>query len=67
MPQNLNDSVIIMKNSIPKISEPCIMAEKIQTVYECGEVLTINDLTVRFLAIPEVSRKLLTILQIKKP
>ena len=48
MPQNLNDSVIIMKNSIPKISEPCIMAEKIQTVYECGEVLTINDLTVRF-------------------
>ena len=48
LPQNLDYSIIISRNDIPTISLSYIKANKTKTTYECGEILNIDDLKVRF-------------------
>ena len=47
LPQNLDYSILIMKDQIPDKPSPCIKAIKEKTVYECGDILYTGDLTVR--------------------
>lgn len=46
LPQNFNYSIKISKNSIPTASAPHIAVQKIKKVYECGDDLNTDDLTV---------------------
>ena len=48
LPQKLNYSVKIARNSIPVIDNPYIMAQKTKTVYVCGDTLNMEDLTVKY-------------------
>ena len=47
LPQNLDHSILIMKDQVPDRPSPCIKAIKEKTVYECGNILYTGDLTVR--------------------
>ncbi len=47
LPQNLDYSILIMKDQIPNRPSPCIKAIKEKNVYECGDILYTGDLTVR--------------------
>lgn len=48
LPQNLDHSVIITKNSIPVIENSYITVKKAKTAYVCGNTLNQDDLTVKF-------------------
>ena len=48
LPQKLSYSIMISKNNVPEISDPYIIVKKAKIVYECGDVLNIDDLTVKF-------------------
>lgn len=46
LPKNLKDSILLTKNERPKVS--CLTVEKTKTDYECGEAITLEDLTVSY-------------------
>ncbi len=46
LPQNLDHSILIVKNKIP--SKSAITATKLKTVYNCGDTLNTDDLRVYF-------------------
>ncbi len=48
LPQNLNYSIKIMKNSAPVVSDAYIKIQKTKTAYQCGDTLNIDDLTVTY-------------------
>ena len=50
IPQNLNYSIKISKNSVPTPSAAHIAVQKIKKVYECGDDLNTDDLTVFYYA-----------------
>lgn len=46
LPKNLKNSILLTKNERPKVS--CLTVEKTKTDYECGEAITLEDLTVSY-------------------
>lgn len=46
LPQKLSYSIKIMKNSAPVVSDAYIEIQKTKTVYQCGDTLNTDDLTV---------------------
>ncbi|MDE6364074.1 MAG: BspA family leucine-rich repeat surface protein [Lachnospiraceae bacterium] len=50
LPRNLSYSIQITKNSAPTVTDPYIRIQKTKTVYECGDSLNTDDLTVMYYA-----------------
>lgn len=48
LPRNLSHSVQLTKNSVPTVKDPYIRIQKTKTVYQCGDSLNTDDLTVMY-------------------
>lgn len=57
LPLNLEYSIVITRGSIPVIEDSYIVAYKTKKVYECGETLNIDDLTIKYYAADGTVRK----------